>query len=76
MGDWLIRGKWQIREAFNTAAPACGTVGCIAGNAVVLTGQVKSWRLVAALALETLGGGDGWLVKEDTLMTKEIWNVV
>jgi hypothetical protein len=37
MGDWLIKGKDRIKDTFETDGPACGTVGCIAGNVAVLT---------------------------------------
>lgn len=43
MGDWLMKGKEAIEHYFETAAPACGTVGCIAGNASVLTDNTIPW---------------------------------
>lgn len=36
MGDWLIKGHDKIKLYFDVKGPACGTVGCIAGNASVL----------------------------------------
>lgn len=37
MGDWLITGKDTIRRYLDDDGPVCGTVGCIAGNAGLLT---------------------------------------
>lgn len=55
MGDWLIRGRRVIKDFFETEGPACGTVGCIAGNAVMLAGNPEG-RNVVSQSLEILGG--------------------
>lgn len=57
MGDWIIKGKQNIEDTFDTEAPACGTVGCIAGNAVLLTG-VGTAGNVESRALNLLAGDD------------------
>jgi hypothetical protein len=56
MGDWIIEGEAEIEDFFDTQGPACGTVGCIAGNAVVLTGQTQNGRSTATTATEILAG--------------------
>lgn len=53
MGDWLMEGD-EIRERLNDEGPVCGTVGCIAGNAEVLTDGKASW----AVCEDVLSGGD------------------
>lgn len=40
MGDWIMRGD-EIKRILGKEGPECGTVGCIAGNAAILSG--KSW---------------------------------
>jgi len=58
MGDWIIEGDQQIEDIFETQGPACGTVGCIAGNAVVLTGQMGRRQATVTTATEILAGSD------------------
>lgn len=57
MGNWIIKGRHEIEDALETKGPACGTVGCIAGNALVLRGRSES-RNVQRAALELLSGVD------------------
>lgn len=41
MGEWLVVGHEEIKDMFGKSGPACGTVGCIAGNAVLLTNRLS-----------------------------------
>lgn len=54
MTDWVETDMEWIREQYETEGPVCGTVGCIAGNAVVLLGQPKRWVSAGMI----LGGGN------------------
>lgn len=53
MGDWLMEGD-EIRRRLGDEGPVCGTVGCIAGNAGVLTDGRASWTVCE----DVLSGGD------------------
>lgn len=55
MGGWIIKGHANIEDMFEVKGPACGTVGCIAGNAVLLTGTNTNHG-IAGPALRILGG--------------------
>ena len=61
MRDWMVKGHQNIEEKFDTDGPACGTVGCIAGNAVMLAGSGTDGG-VCAQALRILGGRDATLI--------------
>jgi len=61
MGDWIIEGEAEIEDFFETRGPVCGTVGCIAGNAVVLTGQAQNGRSTSTTATEILAGDNHML---------------
>lgn len=67
MGDWIIRGKKAIELKFETEAPVCGTVGCIAGNAMVLRGRLMTSR-VGAEAARLISGGD-------KLIEEKLWDL-
>lgn len=56
MGEWLIVGHENIKDALEKDGPECGTVGCIAGNVVLLTGQANTQRSTYSKAIEVLGG--------------------
>jgi hypothetical protein len=56
MQDWLIRDMDAIKDVFNFDGPACGTVGCIAGNTVVLSKGKEIRGSVEHVALRTLAG--------------------
>lgn len=60
MGDWLITNMNEVRENFGVDGPACGTVGCVAGNAVLLTskGSFKRRRGIQSQALQILAARD------------------
>lgn len=55
MGDWLITDMGDIEDILETTGPACGTVGCIAGNAVMLTDADRE-KDTCRTALNLLGG--------------------
>lgn len=57
MADWIIQGKDRIELQLATEAPICGTVGCIAGNATVLTDGKIDW----SRAEQALSNGDAIL---------------
>lgn len=57
MGDWVITNMDEIRDEFGVEGPECGTVGCIAGNALLLSGRPMQW--VESNATDLLGGADG-----------------
>lgn len=59
MGDWIIKGHINIQEIFDTEGPACGTVGCIAGNAVVLTSTIPS-NSIYTEAMKILSGKEDY----------------
>lgn len=56
MPKWIITSE-EIEDLLAVEGPACGTVGCIAGNTVVLTGD-RGGRSTAGLALDILGGSN------------------
>lgn len=52
------QNMWLLTGAIGERAPACGTVGCVAGWAVALKAdEVPAWYLVAEKAQEILGLG-------------------
>lgn len=57
MADWITEGHSEIKATFGVKGPACGTVGCIAGNTVVLTGA-DTGRDICTAALDTLSGNN------------------
>lgn len=42
MGDWILKRN-EVKRRLDSEAPVCGTVGCIAGNADVLTDGKVRW---------------------------------
>lgn len=58
MDAWLIKGKRRISSQFGVDAPICGTVGCIAGNAVMLAGLPSSASTAWEKASRLLSGGN------------------
>lgn len=65
MGDWVIEDMDEIKTDFGVEGPACGTVGCIAGNVKILTGNLGKMISTQRLAMDVLGGGSNDL--EDDL---------
>lgn len=58
MAAWAIQGKEDIQYELGSDGPMCGTVGCIAGNALVLTNQKLPSSGVGRIAKRVLGGDD------------------
>ena len=69
MGFWMVQGNEAIRDALDKTGPACGTVGCIAGNTCLLTGRIpRSQHNVWPRATQILSGKNGELESDlDTL---------
>lgn len=57
MGEWIIKGHQNIEDKLDVQGPACGTVGCIAGNAVLLA-NAGTGGDIATRALDLLSGNN------------------
>lgn len=58
MAAWAIQGKEEIQYELGSDGPMCGTVGCIAGNALVLTNRNLPSSGISRIAKRVLGGND------------------
>lgn len=61
MDDWVIEGADRIKDRLGITGPECGTVGCIAGNVRVLTGNLDKACSTLNLALGILSDGNDGL---------------
>lgn len=64
MDEWIVEGAEQIKGLLGVTGPECGTVGCIAGNVRVLTGNIDRRCSTLNLALGILSDGKEILVDD------------